>query len=84
MKLGFISGASIIRVCNEDDLSELWSDLRKLGSKVTVWCDGLKDNGTASRKHAHSEDSEDERPSKRKKQAEMETKVEEIVDDLKT
>ena len=82
-EIGFISGASIIRVRNED-LSELWSDLRKPGSKVTVWCDGLKDKGTASRKHAHSEDSEDERPSKRKKQAENETKVEEIVDDLKT
>ena len=65
-------------------MSELWSDLRKPGSKVTVWCDGLKDKGTASRKHAHSEDSEDERPSKWKKQAENEIKVEEIVDDLKT
>ena len=49
-----------------------------------MWCDGLKDKGTASWKHAHSEDSEDERPSKQKKQAENETKVEEIVDDLKT
>ena len=48
------SQPSAIRVCNGEDMSELWSDLRKPGSKVTVWCDGLKGKGTASQKHAHS------------------------------
>ena len=76
----------MIRVCNEQDLSELWSDLRKPGSKVALWCDGLKEKGAGSRKHAHSEDgdSEDERPSKQKKQAEKNSEVQEIVDNLKT
>ena len=48
LEIGCITGKSVIRVRNGDNLSELWSDLGKPGSKVTVWCDGLKEKGTAS------------------------------------
>ena len=41
-EIGFLHGTNVIRVRNQEDLSELWSDLKKSGSNVTVWCDGLR------------------------------------------
>ena len=66
----------------------MWSALKKLGNKMTLWCDGLVDRRGNGRKRAQSEhvgsDSEltIARPSKRK-QADKEDKVQEMVDNLK-
>ena len=67
-EIGFLCGTNVIRIWNQEDLSELWSGLRKSGSRVTVWCDGLMEKGTSSRKHVHVENSEEEKPSKQRKQ----------------
>jgi hypothetical protein len=40
--VGYISGNSIISIRNPDGLAEIWSDITKKGSKVVLWCDGLK------------------------------------------
>ena len=91
--VGYVDGSSIVRLCNKEDLVEAWSGLRKPGSKMTLWCDGLIDRSgrkTDSRKRVRSDDvgSESElaetRPSKRKQPAaDREEKVQEIANNLK-
>ena len=46
----WLNETGIIRVCSGEDLSSLWSDLRKPDSKVW-WCDGLKKTGTSRIMH---------------------------------
>ena len=41
--IGFVNGSSMIRIRNKEDLSDVWSALRKPGNKMTLWCDGLVD-----------------------------------------
>ena len=66
----------------------MWSALKKPGNKMTLWCNGLVDRRGNGRKRAQSEhvgsDSEltIARPPKRK-QADKEDKVQEMVDNLK-
>ena len=38
--VGYLNGASVVSIRNEDDLAEIWSSLLK-GDKVTLWCNGL-------------------------------------------
>lgn len=89
--IGFVDGSSIVRLRNKEDLVEVWSGLRKTGSKMTLWCDNLIDRSTRKsdgRKRVRSDDvgleSEltETRPSKRK-QPEREEKVQEIANNLK-
>ena len=54
--IGFVNGSSVIRIRNKEDLSDVWSALRKPGNKMTLWCDGLVDRRGNSRKLAQSED----------------------------
>ena len=54
--VGYISGNSIISTHNPDDLAEIWSDIKK-GSKIILWCDGLKvKGGTVSNKRKQGAD----------------------------
>ena len=39
------SGSSVISIRNPDDLSEIWSDIKK-GKRISLWCDGLKTKGS--------------------------------------
>lgn len=86
--IGFVSGSSVVRIRNRKDLLDMWSELRKPGNKITLWCDGLVDRSGNCRKWAQTEDvgSDSEptisRPPKRK-QTDREDKVQEIVDNLK-
>lgn len=45
--VGFVSGSQMISVRTQADLTELWSDVRA-GKKITLWCDGLKNNITGA------------------------------------
>ena len=56
LDIGFVNGSSVIRIHNKEDLSDMWSALRKPGNKKTLWCDGLVDRMGNSRKRAQSED----------------------------
>ena len=60
--VGYVSGNSVISIRNPDDLSEIWSDVKK-GNKIVLWCDGLKTKGsvggaTTKRKQATDSDIE--------------------------
>ena len=50
LDIGFVNGSSVIRIRNKEDLSDVWSALRKPGNKKTLWCDGLVDRRGNSRK----------------------------------
>ena len=80
-EVGFMSGTTVVQIRTTEDLSELWSDLRKTGSKVMLWCDGLRGK-TVSRKRSCSTEKPEARPSKGKKEDNA-SRVEEIVEDLK-
>ena len=41
--IGFVIGSSAVRIHNKNDLLDVWSELRKPGSKMTLWCDVLVD-----------------------------------------
>jgi len=41
--VGFVSGSSVVRIRNRKNLLGVWSELRKPGNKITLWCDGLVD-----------------------------------------
>jgi len=41
--VGFVSGSSVVRIRNRKNLLDVWSELRKPGNKITLWCDGLVD-----------------------------------------
>ena len=45
--VGFVSGTSVISICNPADLAEVWMDIKK-GHKVVLWCDGLKVKSSSS------------------------------------
>lgn len=87
--VGFLNGSSVVRIRNKKDLFDVWSALRKPGSKVTLWCDGLVDRRGAgnSRKRPQSDepgsDSESTVTRPKKKQVDRDRKVQDIVDDLK-
>lgn len=96
--VGYMVGNEVTRVRTEEDLREMWSDLRKSNS-TTLWCDGLIDeeSGKASksskssrkRKHVASDDESDGEPSQttktqKRKKVESDAKVQEVVDSLKS
>ena len=51
----------MIRICNKEDLSDVWAALRKPGNKMTLWCDGLVERWPNSSKRAQSEDVDSDR-----------------------
>ena len=89
--VGYMQGTNVIRVRTKDDISEMWSDIRKQRSCTTLWCDGLVEFGSKcsksnlKRKHASDDESEEELPrSRKKKKAANEDKVQDIVDNLRS
>ena len=89
--IGYMQGSNVIRVRTKEDMSEMWSEVKKQGM---LWCDGLIDAGSKANKSGRrgrcmsDEDSDDEpsvtQPKKKKKKVDNEDKVQKIVDDLKS
>ena len=86
--VGYMQGTNnVIRDRTRDDISEMWSDIRKQRSYTTLWCDGLVEVGSkcsksgVKRKHASDDESEEELPRRRKKKkkAATEDKVQEVI-----
>ena len=88
--VGYIQGKTVVRVCSEEDMAEMWSEIKKPGS-TSLWCDGLieattKPKASRRRKLQLSDDSDDEnllfpQPKKRAR-VDNQEKVQEIVDIL--
>ena len=98
--VGYMVGTEIIRVRTEEDLKEMWGEIRK-NRCTALWCDGLVDDesGKSSksskpgrkRKHAASDEESDyeatssqSTKTQKKKKMGNETKVQEVVDSLKS
>ena len=88
--VGYIQGACVVRVRSKEDLAEMWADLRKPNSKISLWCDGLKGQSvekSRSSKRKRGDNSDDEGStlcSKKKRQpSHKEEEVQELVDSLK-
>ena len=86
--VGYVQGSNLIRVRSKDDLSEMWSEIRK-AKNVCVWCDGLIESSSKKRsrkrKNSDDEDSDEDStrtPKSKKKRVEMDEKVQEKVDTL--
>ena len=91
--VGYVQGASVIRVRSKQDIKEMWPEIIK--GKIMLWCDGLKGNKTSAprvkRKLSEfdSEELDDDDPffcsAKKKRQpaARKEIEVQEYVDSLK-
>ena len=96
--VGYMMGTEIIRVRSEEDLKEMWGEIKR-SPCTALWCDGLVDDSSGKsskssksgrkRKRAASDeesDNEANQPTKiqKKKKADNEIKVQEIVDSLKS
>ena len=89
--VGYYDGSTVVSIRSAQDLGEIWSDLKR-GSKVILWCDGLREFKTSSsrkRKRLQSSESESEDESRCKSgkkkssvSSERESKVEEAVKTL--
>lgn len=89
--IGFVEGANVVRIRSSEDLAEFWSDLKKPGSKLSLWCDGLmEDRHVHSRKRTCSGDvdSDDEleqvRPTAGKRKSAATDKEEKVQEALMT
>jgi len=49
--VGVVRGNSVVLVRNQEDIMDVWKDTKR-GSKVDIWCDGLKDY---SQKHKRNQ-----------------------------
>lgn len=82
--VGYLNGASVVSIRNEDDLAEIWSSLLK-GDKVTLWCNGLgRSSGGSRREKADSDSDDSDIVSKPKRKArDREDRVQEVLESLK-
>ena len=88
--VGYYQSNAVVTIRTRQDIAEIWS-LMKKGASVTLWCDGLKERGTANtrgrkRSKYPGDDSDEEVPSKKCKQSKQfdkDEKVEKLVSDLK-
>ena len=98
--VSYMVGTEVIRVRTEEDLKEMWGEIRK-NRCTTLWCDGLVDDESSksnkSSKPGHKrkcaasdEESDDEATSsqstktQKKKKMDNEIKVQKIVHSLKS
>ncbi len=89
--VGYYDGSTVVSIRSEEDFREVWCSIKE-GSKIILWCDGLKEakaSTSRKRKRLELDDSEfheeDKQKSSRKKSAisvERENKVEEWVKNL--
>ena len=92
--VGYYQGSTVVSIRSRQDLTEVWNDV-KAKKKVTLWCDGLKEEEcpkNKKRKQAEldSEESDDEEADYRRKSGNKKRKyklkdkrLEGIVADLK-
>ena len=93
-EVGYIDNNSVVTIRSPEDVNEVFSSVAK-GSKVTLWCDGLRSTsaGSKGKKRPHprhrvsdSCDESDEETSKQKKKSkeeEKDDKIQKTIDDLK-
>ena len=86
--VGYVQGTCVVRVRSKEDLVEMWTALSKPNSKITLWCDGLKDivpKPRANHKCKQEDNSDNKDDSSRKKQqpSRKEEEVPELVEGLK-
>ena len=88
--VGYIQGSNVIRVRSKEDLSEMWSEIKK-SKNTCVWCDGLMEVSSkkSGRKRktpiSDGEDSDEgssSKPKPKNKHADVDEKVQEMVDTL--
>ena len=41
----------VVRIRSNEDMSELWANVRKPNSKMNVWCNGLKETSSTNVSH---------------------------------
>ena len=84
--VGYYQGSTAVSVRTSDDLCELWSSILK-GTKVDLWCDGLRKLNAAKRKQPGEDSDEDEQvKSAKKKKTNVEEKTEAVeakIEELK-
>ena len=95
--VGYIQrpGDRVIMIRTEEDLADVWREMRTPNSKIQLWCDGLRSSGTTKntrkwrrKEQSDSESETDSQPKKHTKkkksaQQEREERVEESLDALK-
>ena len=91
--VGYLQNSTVVSLRSPEDIQEIWSSMIK-GTKVTLWCDGLRSRavtGTKSRKRRPKDDSSDEsdvdcleKPKKKTKEEEKDDRVQKIIEDLQT
>lgn len=91
--VGYLQGSNGISMRSKEDLVDVWASIRK-GTKVILWCDGLKVNlGKRQKTGDSSEDEEIEDTRKKmkadysdetRKNADKDKKVQATIDSLKT
>ena len=87
--VGFYNGSTVVSIRSEQDLREIWQDVKR-GTQIVLWCDGLKGsekNAPKKRKHDSSDESDSDhvvkKSSKRLSAAkEREGKLEEAITSL--
>ena len=77
--VGYQLGNSVINIRSADDLREVWSSIQK-GTKIVLWCDGLKvvtaTQGTKRQSTSVEDESDDDDQVSRKKDNEDKEKEE--------
>ena len=83
--VGFYNGSTVVSIRSEQDLQEIWQDVKR-GTQIVLWCDGLKEsekNAPKKRKHVSSDESDSDhvvkKSSKRSAAKEREGKLEEAI-----
>ena len=55
--VGYYQGSTVISIRSAEDINEVWQELKK-GSKVVLWCDGLRESDKSRKRKRVSSDSE--------------------------
>lgn len=58
-EVGYLQGSNVVTIRNKDDLVEVWSNVKK-GTKVILWCDGLKKKSASGGKNGQELTEDDE------------------------
>ena len=96
--VGYVQGPGdrVVTIRTEEDLADVWREMRTTNCKIQLWCDGLKSTGNNKPKkrrrkeqsdsdHESETESQPKKQTKRKKsvQQEREERVEESLEALK-
>ena len=47
--VGYLQGSTVVNIRSSKELDEVWKDIRR-GKNVVLWCDGLKEITSKTRK----------------------------------